>query len=141
MFKLKTILPFIFASLVLSTSMGAVVYEHYCGNMVQEISLTKIEKHCQHSDTTPPCHHSKDTKDCCKTEKKSIDVDKKQAESAKDYSIVKKGGQYVTLFYVLVQYLFTKPFDSSANKRLSIQNSQPPVQECSKVITYQNFRI
>lgn len=127
--------------LVLATSMGAIVYQHYCGNTIKEVSLAKIDKHCQDHLNLPACHHSSEKKDCCKTEKQSLNTTEKQVNHTDDYSVVKKGSQFVTVFYVLVQYLFTNPFDGSNNQTLGKVIPDPPPADDSKVISYQSFLI
>ena len=65
----RTITALVFSLLMLSTSLGAVVYQHFCGSSLKEVSLTKIEKHCKAHQTEGMCHHETEKEGCCKTER------------------------------------------------------------------------
>jgi site-specific DNA-adenine methylase len=137
----KSIIAVLCSILVLTTSVGAVVYQHYCGEMAKEVSLTKIDKHCLDHQKTMACHHSNDDKDCCKTEKKNLTTSEKHVKQSEDFTVANRGSQFVTVFYVLVQYLFTNPFEVGNNQSVSKVVSDPPPSEISFLVNYQTFLI
>jgi hypothetical protein len=137
----RTITALVFSLLMLSTSLGAVVYQHFCGSSLKEVSLTKIEKHCKAHQTEGMCHHETEKEGCCKTEKQNLDTSDKNKPSSENYGIIKKGSQFVTVFYVLVQYLFTNPFESSGNAIVEVSPDPPPLPTDSLHVSYQQFLI
>jgi len=130
-----------FSLLMLSTSLGAVVYQHYCGSSLKEVSLAKIDRHCKDHQSEGMCHHKTEKDECCKTEKHSLDTSDKEKPATENYNVLKRGSQFVTVFYVLVQYLFTNPFDGSGNTVTEVVPDPPPLPSDSLVISHQSFLI
>lgn len=139
--KFKSIAAIFLSVLVLSTSVGAIMYQHYCGSSLKEVSLAKIDKHCTAHQADGMCHHDAEEKGCCKTEKKALNTAEKSKPANDDFSVIKKGSQFVTVFYVLVQYLFTNPFEAPANTLVIASPDPPPCKTASIVIDHQSFLI
>ena len=143
MFKQKTILAILLSVLILSTSLGAVMYKHYCGDALQEVAFAETDKHCTHhaeSKEKPPCHkHEAEKEGCCKTEVQKIATEdiKQQKESN---SILKSGSSFVSVLFVLVNYLFSNPLDSQVQSSILIFDS-PPLYKAPLQVLYQSFLI
>ncbi|WKK85640.2 hypothetical protein QYS48_00580 [Marivirga arenosa] len=141
--KQKTILALFLSFLVLSTSLGAVMYKHYCGDNLQDVALSESDQHCTHHQDDkkmPACHkHEADKEGCCKTETQKIAVDDIQQEKESN-SILKSGSSFVSVIYVLVNYLFSSPLDNQA--RISfVYFDGPPLYKASLEVLYQSFLI
>ncbi len=143
MFKQKSILAILLSVLILSTSLGAVMYKHYCGDTLQEVAFAEQDKHCTHhteDKEMPPCHkHEAEKEDCCKTESQKIAVDDVQQQKESN-SILKSGASFVSVIYVLVNYLFSNPLDSQAQSSILIFDS-PPLYKAPLQVLYQSFLI
>jgi len=142
-YKQKSILAILLSVLILSTSLGAVMYKHYCGDSLQEVAFAETEEHCDHhgeGDEMPPCHkHEKDMEGCCKTESQKIAVEDIQQEKESN-SVLKTGASFVSVFYVLVNYLFSNPLDSQAQSIIQIFDD-PPLYQAPIQVLYQSFLI
>lgn len=143
MLKQKSILAALLAVLILSTSLGAVVYKHYCGDALQEVAFAELDKHCTHhaqENEMPPCHkHESEKEGCCKTEVQKIATEEIQQQKDSN-SILKSGSSFVSVIYVLVNYLFSNPVDSQTNSSLLIFEG-PPLYKAPLQILYQSFLI
>ncbi|SMG29524.1 hypothetical protein SAMN05661096_01862 [Marivirga sericea] len=143
MFKQKSILDILLSVLILSTSLGAVMYKHYCGDVLQEVAFAEKDKHCTHhakDKEMPPCHkHETDKADCCKTETQKVSVDDAQQQKESN-SILKTGSSFVSVIYVLVNYLFSNPLESQAQSTIQIFDS-PPLYKAPLQVLYQSFLI
>ncbi|HET8860644.1 HYC_CC_PP family protein [Marivirga sp.] len=143
MFKQKSILALLLSVLILSTSLGAVMYKHFCGDTLQEVAFAEPDKHCTHhaeSSELPPCHqHEAEKEGCCKTESQKIAVEDIQKQKENN-SILKSGASFVSVIYVLVNYLFSNPLDSQAQSSILIFDS-PPLYKAPFQILYQSFLI
>ncbi len=137
----KTILALFCALLVLSTSLGAVLYQHFCGASLKEVALSKKESHCMKHQSEGLCHHKSEKEGCCKTEVKDLNTSEKKPAAHEDYGIAKRSSQFVTVFYVLVQYLFTNPFENKGDVVADVSPDPPPIQADSLIISYQSFLI
>lgn len=143
MLKQKSILAILLSVLILSTSLGAIMYKHYCGNALQKVAFAEPDIHCTHhtdSDSMPPCHkHEADNEGCCKTESQKIATEDVQHQKESN-SILKSGASFVSVIYVLVNYLFSNPLDGQAKPSVKIFDS-PPLYKAPLQILYQSFLI
>ncbi|WKK75729.2 hypothetical protein QYS49_30480 [Marivirga salinae] len=143
MIQQKSILAILLSVLILSTSLGAVMYKHYCGNALQEVAFAEKDTHCTHhteNKEMPPCHkHEEEKEGCCKTESQKIVVEDIQQQKENN-SILKNGTSFVSVIYVLVNYLFSNPLDSQAHSSLLIFDS-PPLYKAPLQVLYQSFLI
>jgi hypothetical protein len=142
-FKQKSILAILFSVLILCTSLGAVMYKHYCGEALQEVAFAEMDKHCTHhaeSKEMPPCHKHESEKDgCCKTEVEKIATEDIQQQKENN-PILKSGSSFVSVIYVLVNYLFSNPLDTQTHSSTLIFDS-PPLYKAPFQILYQSFLI
>ncbi len=143
MLKQKSILAILLSVLILSTSLGAVMYKHYCGNALQEVAFAEKDTHCAHHSENkelPPCHkHEAEKESCCKTESQKIAVEDIQQQKDGN-SILKNGTSFVSVIYVLVNFLFSNPLDSQAGSSILIFDSPPLYKEPLQIL-YQSFLI
>jgi len=142
-FKQKSILAILLSVLVLSTSLGAVMYKHYCGEALQDVAFSEKDEHCAHhaeNKEMPPCHkHETDKEGCCKTEVQKIATEDVQQQKENN-SILKSGASFVSVIYVLVNYLFSNPLDSQVQSSILIFDS-PPLYKAPLRIIFQSFLI
>ena len=143
MLKQKSILAILLSVLILSTSLGAIMYKHYCGDTLQEVAFANKDEHCTHhaeNKDMPPCHkHEAEKEGCCKTESQKIAIEDVQQQKESN-SILKSGASFVSVIYVLVNYLFSSPLDSQTNSPLLIFDG-PPLYKAPLQILYQSFLI
>jgi len=139
----KSILAIFLSVLIFSTSLGAIIYKHYCGNALQEVAFAEKDTHCTHhaeNKGMPPCHkHEAEKEGCCKTESQKIAVEDVQQQKEKN-SILKSGTSFVSVIYVLVNYLFSNPLDTQTHSSILIFHS-PPLYKAPLQILYQSFLI
>jgi hypothetical protein len=143
MLKQKSILAILLSVLILSTSLGAVMYMHYCGDALQEVAFAENSQHCTHhakDKEMPPCHkHETEKEGCCKTETQKIATEELQQQKESN-SILKSGASLVSVIYVLVNYLFSNPLDNQAHFTNLIFDS-PPLYKAPLQVLYQSFLI
>ena len=119
------------------------MYKHYCGDALQEVAFAEKDTHCAHhteNQDMPPCHkHEAEKEDCCKTESQKIAVDDIQQQKESN-SILKSGTSFVSVIYVLVNYLFSNPLDSQTHLSILIIDN-PPLYKAPLQVLYQSFLI
>lgn len=119
------------------------MYKHYCGDALQEVAFAETDTHCTHHSENkemPPCHqHEAEKEGCCKTESQKIAVEDIQQQKDSN-SILKTGASFVSVIYVLVNYLFSNPLDSQAQSSILIFDS-PPLYQAPLQVLYQSFLI
>jgi hypothetical protein len=119
------------------------MYKHYCGDALQEVAFAEKDTHCTHhaeNKDMAPCHkHEAEKEDCCKTESQKIAVDDVQQQKESN-SILKSGASFVSVIYVLVNYLFSNPLDSQAQSSILLFDS-PPLYKAPLQVLYQSFLI
>lgn len=114
----KSILAILLSVLILSTSLGAVMYQHYSGNMLQEVAINEPSKPCEHytenknNSSTDLLKAEKD--DCCKSDTQKIAGDA-VPQQKENNSILKTSTSFVSVIFVLVNYLFSNPLDTQSN--------------------------
>tara|TARA_R110002012_G_scaffold252147_1_gene430419 strand:+ start:227483 stop:227914 length:432 start_codon:yes stop_codon:yes gene_type:complete len=141
--KQKSILAISLSVLILSTSLGAVMYKHYYGDALQEVAFAEPDSHCTHHaehNEMPPCHkHESEKEGCCTTESQQIATEDIQQQKESN-SVLKTGSSFVSVIYVLVNYLFSNPLDSQAQSAILIFDS-PPLYKAPLQVLYQSFLI
>jgi hypothetical protein len=119
------------------------MYKHYCGDALQEVAFAEKDTHCTHhaeNKDMAPCHkHEAENEDCCKTETQKVAVDDVQ-QHKENNSILKSGSSFVSVIYVLVNYLFSNPLDTQAQSSILIFDS-PPLYKAPLQVLYQSFLI
>ncbi|MBK6266943.1 hypothetical protein JKA74_18005 [Marivirga sp. S37H4] len=114
MLKVKSILALLFSLLVLSTGVGAALYQHFHENNLQEVEkndeVVVYENQLKYD--KKPLSVSKEDVETIDEKEKTSQVQAEKKEKSESHSVLKTSSSFVTLFYVLVSYLFSGPFDS-----------------------------
>lgn len=115
MIEHKSTIAILMTTFVLSTSLGTMLYKYYQIDVLTEIAINEVSKVCTHDvkeqQHLPSCDKYI-AKDYDKSEEVIVDVDDTQQKE--NNSILKSGSSFVSVIYVLVNYLFSNPLDSQA---------------------------